>query len=189
MDKIAEAFLHVDRADFLPNDVQGEAVFDVPVPIGFGQTNSQPTTVKLMLEWLQPALSHTVLDVGSGSGWTTALLAYIVGPKGKIFAVEKVPELVKYGQENCRRAGIMNARFYAAGETLGLPEHAPYDRILVSTSAPTLPQTLIDQLRPGGRMVVPVQGNVLEVSKLTNGELAINPHAGFLFVPLVDAEE
>lgn len=170
---------------FLPESVKGEAIFDVPVPIGFGQTNSQPTTVRLMLEWLEPEPGDKVLDVGSGSGWTTALLAYLVGPQGKVFAVERMSELVVFGQENCSRVGVTNVKFFKAAKTMGLPKYAPYDRILVSATADELPKGLIDQLKPKGKTVIPVGSSVLEVTKLTNGQLAIHPHAGFTFVPLV----
>ena len=185
MGSIEQAFHTVNRADFLPDEVKGEAPFDVPAPIGFGQTNSQPTVVQLMLEWLEAEPGNKVLDVGSGSGWTAALLAHIVGPKGTVFGVEKIPELVDMARENLLNAEIINAQVFAAGNYLGLPEFAPYDRILVSASASELPQALVDQLAVGGKMVIPVHETVLEVTKQPDRQLQINPHTGFLFVPLV----
>jgi protein-L-isoaspartate(D-aspartate) O-methyltransferase len=184
MSRIAQAFAQVDRANFVPEDMRDDAKHDVPVPIGFGQTNSQPTTVRMMLEWLDARPGDKVLDVGSGSGWTTALLAHIVGEAGKVYATERVPELLDFGRRNCERAGVRNAWFFQAGSIIGLPDYAPYDRILVSASAAELPRELADQLKPGGIMVIPVQDDVQEIAKDTAGNLDIIMHPGFTFVPL-----
>lgn len=185
MDRIDEAFEAVDRANFVPKDLRGLVDVDAPLPIGFGQTNSQPYTVRLMLEWLDAQPGEKVLDVGSGSGWTTALLAYLVGLKGRVYAVERVPELVEFGQENCQRARVKNARFFTAGDEFGLPEEVPFDRILVSASADELPQELIDQLKVGGKMVIPAQNDILEITKKSAANLNIEKHEGFAFVPLL----
>src|SRR6266576_291684 len=146
MDEVAKAFNIVKRSDFLPPDQIGTVDLDDPLPIGFGQTNSQPTTVRLMLEWLEVEPSNKILDVGSGSGWTSALLAYLTGPKGKVYAVEIVPELVNFGRENAEEAGFDNIEFHQAGKGYGLPRFGPYDRILVSAEANELPQELVEQL-------------------------------------------
>src|SRR5665213_784816 len=105
MPAIDEAFRTIQRRDFLPADLQEQAYIDAPIPIGFGQTNSQPSTVRMMLEWLDPQPGDKILDVGSGSGWTTALLSYLVEPNGQVYAVEKIPELVAFGRENCQSIG------------------------------------------------------------------------------------
>jgi len=156
----------------------------VPLPIGFGQTISQPTTVACMLEWLAPEPGDKVLDVGSGSGWTTALLSELVGRKGKVYAVERIPELVTFGEENCARSGIANAKFFQAGEQYGLPEYAPYNKILVSAAAKTLPAELLDQLRINGTLVIPVRSDILEITKTAEDEYETLKHSGFVFVPL-----
>jgi protein-L-isoaspartate(D-aspartate) O-methyltransferase len=161
---------------------------DRPIQIGFGQTNSQPFTVRQMLLWLDVQLGHKVLDVGSGSGWTTALLARLVGPEGYVDAVEKIPELVEFGRDNTASLGITNVAFYQAGKTLGLPDHAPYDRILVSAAASSLPRELVEQLKPGGLMVIPVGHDILTVAKEGTDKLTIVSHPGFAFVPLIDNE-
>lgn len=185
MDLINKAFTSVDRSDFLPDRYRDKADQDRPFPIGYGQTNSQPTTVRLMLEWLDVQLSHKVLDLGSGSGWTTALLSHIVGKDGKIYAVENIPELVKQGEENFKKTNTFNnAEFHEAGEILGLPKHAPYDRILVSASGHNVPNILLDQLKSPGKMVIPVRDRIYVVTKNGEGQISKESHIGFIFVPL-----
>lgn len=186
-DLIELAFKAVPRKDFVPNYLQAQSDIDAPLPIGFGQTISQPTTVRLMLEWLEAQAGDKVLDIGSGSGWTTALLSKIVGSEGKVYAVEKIPELVEMGRENCRAVGIDNAEFFTAGDEFGLPEKAPFDRILVSAAAEELPQSLLKQLNDGGKIVIPVENDILEIEK-EGGDYIIKNHRGFVFVPLVKSQ-
>ncbi len=185
MERIDDAFRMVPRKLFLPAAVADQADEDRPLPIGYGQTNSQPTTVRLMLQWLDPQAGDRVLDVGSGSGWTTGLLAHLVGASGQVIAVEKIPELVAMGAYNCRRAGITNAVFHEAEQDVGWPPSAPYDRILVSAAADELPAGLIEQLSSPGRLVIPVRSSVLVVNKDSAGQLAQTEHRGFAFVPLL----
>lgn len=185
MNNVENAFNKIDRRSFLPSSVQPMANFDRPLPIGHNQTNSQPTTVKQMLKWLDAQPGQKVLDVGSGSGWTTALLAYIVGERGQVFAVERIPELVKFGRDNCKKAGITNVKFIKAGEEYGLPKLAPFDRILVSASASKFPNELVDQIKVGGKLVVPVQETIYEVTKLAGGKTKVIHHPGYVFVPLI----
>jgi len=183
-DLIQEAFSEVDRAGFvLPQYLESVNV-DAPLPIGEGQTISQPTTVRMMLEWLAARPGDKVLDIGSGSGWTTALLSNIVGPKGKVFAVERIEKLKEFGEKNCRNAGVKNVEFYIAGPTLGLPENAPFDRILVSAAAEEMPEELLDQLKTGGKMVIPIGNSIFEIKKEKN-KLKRIEHQGFVFVPLI----
>lgn len=183
MRSIRKAFQTIKRDVFLLPAYVEDAALDVPLPAGFGQTNSQPTTVKAMLEWLEVGPGDKTLDVGAGSGWTTALLAYMVAPEA-VYGVEAVPELVRRARQNCAATGIKNAKFYQSRHT-GLPSHAPYDRILVSTSVDSVPNELIDQLTVGGKMIIPVQNTILEIIKITEKRLDIIPHRGFAFVPLV----
>ncbi|HET7320814.1 MAG TPA: methyltransferase domain-containing protein [Candidatus Saccharimonadales bacterium] len=181
-----EMFYKVPRANFLPTEHTVDTGLDVPVPIGFGQTNSQPSTVYQMLEWLDVREGQTVLDVGSGSGWTTALLANLAGPHGRVVAVEKIPQLVRFGRENVERLGITNATFHKAKKGLvGWEDQAPYERILVSASANTLPSQLVKQLGRGGRMVIPVRNTILVIDKDAAGDVDRFEYPGFVFVPLV----
>lgn len=175
----------IRRADFLPPHMRGYAESDQAIAIGHGQTNSQPTTVRRMLTWLDPQPGDRILDIGSGSGWTTALLATLVGPSGFVDAVERIPSLVTRGLENCKKYNLQNVAFYRAGNTLGLPRHAPFSRILVSASAREFPRELLNQLLPGGRMVVPVKNTILVVDKIEQDEYLTIMHDGYVFVPLV----
>jgi protein-L-isoaspartate(D-aspartate) O-methyltransferase len=185
MSKLDDAFKAMPRRKFLPPSSASFASFDMPLAIGFGQTNSQPFTVRSMLEWLDPQVGDKILDVGSGSGWSTALLAHLVGNRGKVYAVERVPELVEFGGANLARADIKNARVFEAGKIYGLPEFAPYDRILVSAAADKFPPELLDQLKTGGKMVIPVAEDILEITKQKSGKHTIVTHPGFIFVPLL----
>lgn len=185
MNRIDQAMQAVSRSQFLPPGVRSRSRVDVPLSIGFGQTNSQPSTVRLMLKLLDPQQGEKILDVGSGSGWTTALLATLVGSKGVVYAVEKVPQLVRFGAQNCKRANIHNVHFFQAGKEYGLSQFAPYDRILVSAAATELPGTLLGQLRAGGRMVIPIQSSIHMVDKIDDGTFKDAEYPGFLFVPLI----
>ncbi len=185
MSSVADALHDVKRMFFVPQKLRALAQLDMPLAIGYGQTNSQPTTLRLMLEWLDAKPGHKVLDLGSGSGWSTALIAHIVGKTGTVYAVERVPELVEFGRRNCQSQNIYNAEFFEAGDSVGLPLHAPFDRILVSADAYEFPNELMGQLKVGGKIVVPVRGVVQEVTKLSNGRINKKEHPGFLFVPLV----
>lgn len=185
MDNVDRAFQTVYRSAFVPAALREIADTDEPLPIGYGQTISQPSTVRMMLEWLDVRPGQTVLDVGSGSGWTTALLSTIVGDDGEVYAVERIPELVRFGLDNCEQFGITNAEFFEASDEYGLLEKAPFDRILVGAAAHDLPRTLLFQLKIGGKIVIPVRNNILEITKLTPKKYDTKTHPGFVFVPLV----
>lgn len=185
---IKDAFHHVDRKDFVDPDYEDEAYNDTALPIGYGQTISQPYTVAFMLELLQPQKNGSVLDVGSGSGWTTALLADIVGTEGSVQGVELVPGLVEFGQDNLAKYDFPHAQITQATEELGLAKYAPYDRILVSAGNTAVPKKLVDQLRDGGVMVLPVGSAILKVTKISSEETEEEKFEGFAFVPLVHGD-
>jgi protein-L-isoaspartate(D-aspartate) O-methyltransferase len=178
------AFDAIPREGFLRRGERGRATYDGPLPIGEGQTNSQPRTVADMLRLLEVGPGQRVLDVGSGSGWTTALLAHLVGPTGSVVGVELEPSLVTFGSDNLAATGQPWASIRAADPgVLGVPELAPYDRILVSAEPATLPRTLVDQLADGGRLVIPVRGRMTLVTR-EGDETTETHHGAYRFVPL-----
>ena len=179
-----QAFASAPRADFLPEAQRRFAELDRPLPIGHGQTNSQPRTVRTMLALLDVRPGQRVLDVGCGSGWTTALLAALVGADGEVCGVEVVPELVTIGRANLGERP--NATIVAATPgVLGLPEQAPFDRVLVSAEASTRPAALVDQLAEGGVLVIPVRGWLHEVRR-EGADVVDVRHGAYAFVPLVE---
>jgi protein-L-isoaspartate(D-aspartate) O-methyltransferase len=183
-DRVSEAFSATPRAWFLPRLARGRAAYDGPIQIGQGQTNSQPRTVEAMLRLLEVRPGDRVLDVGAGSGWTTALLAHLVGRDGEVVGVELEPTLVEFGRTNLARVVRPWARIEeSVPDVLGWPEGAPYDRILVSAEPRELPGELVDQLSEDGRMVIPVNGTMLLVRAAADGP-EISEHGGYRFVPL-----
>lgn len=182
MDAVEAAFAAHPRAGFLPAGVRRRAAHDGPLLIAAGQTNSQPRTVADMLRLLDLRPGQRVLDVGAGSGWTTALLAHLVGPAGSVTGVELEPELVAFGSANLAATDQPWASIRrATAGVLGVPDHSPYDRILVSAEARELPSELVDQIGDDGIMVIPVAGTMLRV---TNPGAVVTRHGRYRFVPL-----
>lgn len=201
MDRLDQAFAAVPREWFLPENLRSSAHLDRPLPIGHGQTNSQPHTVHDMLGLLDVRPGQRVLDVGAGSGWTTALLAWLTSPGGLVVGTESVPSLREWGASNLAQSALLNeassgpashARIEAAHPTkLGFPAHAPYDRILVSANARAIPDQLLDQLSGTGILVMPVRGRMLRVTRgaVARGARAsvrIEEFGRYLFVPLIE---
>ncbi|SEE84287.1 protein-L-isoaspartate O-methyltransferase family protein [Ruania alba] len=185
---VDRAFAAAPRSAFLPPDQRDEAPEDRPIGIGEGQTCSQPSTVRAMLLLLAVAPGARVLDLGSGSAWTTALLAHLVGPTGRVDGVERRHDLAAWGRDNLQTLQLPWAQVHTArADVLGWPQGAPYDRILVSATAPRLPESLLDQLADGGRMVIPVRTTMTVVDRV-GAELRQWEAGQYRFVPLIVPE-
>lgn len=183
--RVDAAMRAMPREHFLPEVQRGSAHVDRPLPIGNGQTSSQPSTVRQMLELLDVLPGHRVLDVGSGSGWTTAILAVLVGSSGSVLGVELVPELAAWGAANVADRELPWASVTpAVADRLGCLERSPYDRVLVSAGARTLPEPLVQQLGPDGVMVAPVAGRMLRIRRRADGGTEVERLGRYRFVPL-----
>jgi protein-L-isoaspartate(D-aspartate) O-methyltransferase len=185
-DRVEAAFAAVPRIGFVPRGQRRHVDEDRPIPIGHGQTNSQPTTVRAMLRLLDVRSGEQVLDVGSGSGWTCALLAHLVGPSGSVYGVELLPDLASAAQQRVVAHRLHWASVTAAQPgVLGLPSRAPFAKILVSAEARTVPDPLIAQLARGGRMVIPVAGRLAVVDVAADGVVEVRRVGHYAFVPLL----
>jgi protein-L-isoaspartate(D-aspartate) O-methyltransferase len=188
-ESVISAMSRVPREVFLPVDLRSRAYDDTPLPIGLNQTISAPHMVAIMCDLLDLQPGMTVLEVGGGSGYHAAVMATMVGPGGKVFSVERKPELVAAAKNNLEDAGITNVTMIEADGSLGLAEHAPYDRISVAATAPRVPEPLKQQLRVGGKMVLPVGRDYQELYLVTrkNG-FCVEEKMGVMFVPLIGKE-
>ncbi len=193
-EKVKRALLNVPREEFVPPPYREYAYDDHPLPIGYGQTISAIHMVAIMTEELDPEPGDKVLEVGTGSGYQAAVLAEIVAKmdpegRGHVYTIERIPELAEFAKRNLERTGYSRYVTVIVGDgTLGYPEAAPYDRIIVTAAAPQIPKPLIEQLRSGGRMVIPV-GDMyfqrLEIVEKINGDIRVRHGIECIFVPLI----
>ena len=180
--------LAIDRTPrewFVPKDLAAEAYEDSPLPITNGQTISQPYIVALMTAALEPRRRHRVLEIGTGSGYQTAILARLVR---KVFTIERLPDLLVAAEERLRRLGIDNVTARIADGAAGWPEEAPFDGIIVTAAAAKVPAPLLEQLAPGGRLVIPVGGRdeqELMIYQRTPAGVTERRACGVRFVPLI----
>ena len=184
---VLDSFRAIDRTLFVPVELKEDAYDDWPLPIGFGQTISQPTTVMIMTQALEPKSGMKILEIGCGSGYQAALLACIVGSKGKIYSVERIADLINLATKNLHKANIKNVELIEGDGTLGLANKSPFDRIIVTAASPAIPQTLIDQLKEEGIIVIPVgqYSQTMTVGKKRKGKMGYNSLGEFTFVPLL----
>ncbi len=183
--RVLEAMKHVPREAFVSPEQYHAAYDDRPLGIGFGQTISQPFIVALMIQALELRGGEKVLELGTGSGYEAAILAELAQ---KVVTVEYIPELAESAKQVLDKLGYSNIEIHVAGKTLGWPEGAPYDAIIVSAGAPTVPKVLLEQLTWQGRLVIPVgsrwQQDLLKVTRLRKGN-RIENLGGCYFVPLI----
>lgn len=186
--RIIESFSQIKREDFVLEEEKDLAYLNTAQPIGYQQTISQPLVVAFMLELLNPQPGETILDIGIGSGWTAALLAFLVQPAGKIIAIDIIPELVEFAQKNVEKYNFVKKgmiKFLRADGKQGYEKEAPYDKILVSASALAMPQKLFQQLKIGGKMVLALKESIVLIEKISQSDYRKQEFPGFVFVPLV----
>jgi protein-L-isoaspartate(D-aspartate) O-methyltransferase len=185
-ERVLGAMSKVPRHEFVPGQHWPDAYADHPVPIGEQQTTSQPYIIAAMLQAAEIKPDDRVLEIGAGSGYQTALLAELAG---KVFAVERYPTLSANAQAVLERLGYSNATVITGDGSLGQPENAPYDVIIVAAAAPRVPPALLEQLAIGGRLVIPVgdsQQQVLQLArKHPDGSVTVSTLEGCRFVPLI----
>jgi protein-L-isoaspartate(D-aspartate) O-methyltransferase len=184
-ERVLAAFAEVPRERFVPLEYRDEAYADRPLPIGHGQTISQPTMVAVMLQELDLRGNERVLDIGTGSGYQAALLSRLAR---EVVSVEIIPDLAAGARSVLAELGYENVRVLVAGEELGWPADAPYDAIVVAAASPRVPQSLIDQLSEGGRLVIPVgarNGQDLLIAKKTAEGVQVMRKGACRFVPLI----
>ncbi|MDI6737687.1 MAG: protein-L-isoaspartate(D-aspartate) O-methyltransferase [Nanoarchaeota archaeon] len=183
---VIKAFMQVERKDFMAKETEIYAYDDVAVPLMHGQTISQPFTVMFMTQALELKKGMKVLEVGAGSGYQAAIISKVIGNKGKLYTTEIIPELVEFAKENLEKAHISNAEVIHSDGSLGYKEKAPYDRIIVTAAAPSVPKPLLSQLKKGGIIVIPVGVDAQEMMKIKklNGKIKKENLGMFRFVPL-----
>ncbi|MFO7872833.1 MAG: protein-L-isoaspartate(D-aspartate) O-methyltransferase [Candidatus Undinarchaeales archaeon] len=187
VERFVNAFKKVDRAEFVPESQEEYAYLDRPLSIGKKQTISAPSMVAIMTEQLNPEKGEKILEVGTGSGYQTAILAELAGEKGKIYTIERLPGLAEKAKKNLQK--YKNIDFVVRDGTLGYEEEAPYDKIIVTAGAPEVPDPLVEQLKEGGVMAIPVGSGFgqrfILVKKDEEGEISEEFICGCAFVPLV----
>ena len=184
--RVLDAMSRVPRHEFVPETLRQEAYEDHPLPIGEGQTISQPYIVAAMLEHLALQTIDRVLEIGTGSGYVTALLSLLCA---EVYSVERHAQLAASAESTLHRLGYRNVKIRVGDGSQGWPEYAPFDAILVSAATPEMPPALFAQLREGGRMVVPIgpaSSQELQLIRKIRGEPAVRVLEGCRFVPLVE---
>jgi len=196
---IIKAFEEIKRKDFVFDNLKNEASINAPLSIGWGQTISQPLTVAFMLELLQPKPGDKILDIGSGSGWQTALLAHCVSSQaksGKVYAIERISELIKFGKKNVEKYNFIKKgviEFILADGSKGYPNIAScpeltegFNKIICAASSNKIPEIWKTQLKIGGRLVAPIKSSIWLLIKKSKDKFEKKEFPGFTFVPLIE---
>jgi len=183
-----KAFREVDRENFIAENFRSSAYQDTPLPLLRGKTISQPTTVMLMTHALELEKGDKVFEIGTGSGYQSAIIAKIIGSKGKVITTEVVPELVSFAKQNLRKANISNVFIYEDDGSNGMPSEAPFDKIIITAACKEFPKPLLEQLKPNGIIVGPVgkedEQEMIKGLKDKNGHLELEFLGPFIFTPM-----
>ena len=185
--KVEDAFRNIPRHEFVPSSELDYAYYNEPLPIKKNQTISQPAVVSRMTEWLDVRQGQKVLEIGTGSGWQTAILSYLVG-QGIVYSVEIKPELVKFAHENLEKLGINNVHIILSDGSIGYSKASPYDRIMITAACSEIPLPLLDQLADGGLLIAPVgdsSQSLVLLQKTRKGIIEIKNESHYVFVPLL----
>jgi protein-L-isoaspartate(D-aspartate) O-methyltransferase len=185
--EVEDAFLSVARENFIPENYKKYSYNDTPLEIGNGQTISAPHMVAIMAEALDLKQGQKVLEIGGGSGYHAAIISRIVGPLGHVYTIERIEKLAKTAKENLKKSNISNVTLEIGDGSEGLEKYAPYDRIYVTCAAPDVPEPLINQLKEGGKLLIPVGDTICELELIIKEKDKINKKhlGGCAFVPLL----
>jgi protein-L-isoaspartate(D-aspartate) O-methyltransferase len=186
-ENVRDAFLTIPREEFVPESLRKQAYVDTPLEIGNGQTISAPHMVAIMAEALDILEGQKILEIGAGSGYHAAIVAYLVGDKGMVYSIERFEDLADQARQNLRRVHIENVKVLVGDGSLGFAQYQPYDRVYVTCAAPQIPNPLTDQLMDTGKLLIPVGSMFCELKLIEKaGERLISRNlGGCVFVPLV----
>ncbi len=186
--KVELAIRKCPRHEFVPKDFLDIAYENIPIPLMKNQTISQPIVVSKMTEWLNVSDGQKILEVGSGSGWQSAILSFLVGEKGKIFSIDRHPKLVEFAKNNLSKLGIRNVDVILSDGGLGFSKESPFDRIIVTAACKKVPLPLLEQLSIDGLLIAPVGEyfqSLIVYKKTSKGIIEIKNQPGYAFVPLL----
>jgi len=185
--RVEDAFRNIPRHEFVPSSELDYAYYNEPIRIKKNQTISQPAVVSRMTEWLDVKEGQKILEIGTGSGWQTAILSYLVGT-GTVYSVEIKPELVKFARENLEKLGIVNVDIILSDGSIGFSQASPYDRIIITAACNEIPLPLLDQLADDGLLIAPVgdsSQSLVLLQKTRKGIVEIKNESHYVFVPLL----
>lgn len=186
--EVIGAFKKIERADFVLEELKSSAYLDGALPIGYGQTISQPLVVAFMLEILELKKGDKILEIGAGSGWQTALIANIIGKRGKIYSIERIPELYDFAKNNISKYNFLEkgiVKLILGDGSKGYKEESPYDKIISGASADEIPEAWLAQLKINGRVVAPIKNSIFAFDKTSKNKFRKKEYFGFSFVPLI----
>ncbi len=185
--KVESALKNIPRHEFVPHSELDRAYHNEPLAIMKGQTISQPGVVSRMTEWLDIKDGQKILEIGTGSGWQTGILSYLVGD-GMVYSVERHSEIAEFARKNLTKLGIKNVHIISDDGSCGIPDHSPYDRIIITAACQEIPLPLLEQLAEDGLIIAPVGGmpqSLVLLKKTPNGIIEIKKQENYVFVPLI----